>query len=94
MQLVIVYDYGDGCTYYATDTRAVEYDSAEAFAVGLEAAWHQAALNNPYGGDFTFAGKIWNLSQLGDGSSPCAFCLPDILTVDQWFAGSARGNYD
>lgn len=83
MRLVVVYTHGDGCTYWATDTRAVEYDSEEAFAVDLEEAWLKCKRKRAdY--EFEFAGKTWSLSNLSDEKGK--YVMPCIYTLEDWFS--------
>jgi len=91
MRLVIKWSHGDGYTYSCDETEPVEFESAEAFIVGFEAALKVAHEGGRQ--EFQFAGREWcedqfyyrkedrNGRYLGKEMS-----LPQVLTVDEWFA--------
>jgi hypothetical protein len=87
MRLVIRYDIGDDCTWWAQETLPVEYESAEKFLVDFEeAVWaaHKEADRSWYYQEFTVAGLKFNICHFIVNGE---FQPPAILTVDEWFAG-------
>lgn len=85
MRLVIEFSAGDGCTWWATVSVPVVYESAEAFAVDFEEACLKAKSSAEY--TFKFAGYDW---EPGDFIIDGDYFPPDILTVDEWFARHVR----
>lgn len=78
MRLVIEYQTGDGCTYWAKETIPIEYASPEAFAVDFEIA----CKDNIDRVDFWFADKLWeSMNHIERG----VYYAPDAYTVDEWF---------
>jgi hypothetical protein len=89
MRLVIEYTEGDGCSWYATNTIPVEYESAEAFAVEFEEACHlQYNKNSWQHKNFILAGKEWDVDDFFDDGN---YCPPEVLTVDEWFTRPHQG---
>jgi hypothetical protein len=85
VRLVVEYNDSDGCTYSCTMTKAVVYESAEAFAVDFE-AWC-----NKHKGEFhpgqKFAGVIFSPSSFFEEG---VYYGPNVMTVDEWFAASGK----
>jgi hypothetical protein len=92
MQLVIEYDAGDGCTWWARCTIPVIYESAEAFAVDFETFCLQYRDVYVYP-DPEFAGHTWDMDHFfpyNDKRERCEYTAPEIYTVDEWFAHHNR----
>jgi hypothetical protein len=85
MRLVIRYSIGDECSWNATETVPVEYESAEAFAVEF-AAFCRANHKRGYSHHMAeFAGQQWCPDNFFLGRAN-DYYPPEILTVDEWFA--------
>lgn len=82
MRLVIQYSYGDGYTYWATDTVPVLYASPEEFMVDFEKACKEAYEGSRW--QFEFAGQQWECCSFYEDGE---YQHPSILTVDEWFEG-------
>ena len=90
MRLVIRYQTGDTYTWSATNVHPIEYESAEAALVHFEEACKAAHESGNY--EFTFADQKFSTDDFfyrsfEDGVGPeIHFTLPEVLTVDEWFA--------
>jgi hypothetical protein len=100
-KLVIVYNKGDGYTWYSTEHIPVAYESAEALYVHLEEAIVKYLEGDewvpPVPGielDFTFVAEKAQAKFLEDfgmkvfkseHGSYISYSMPEILTLDDWF---------
>jgi hypothetical protein len=88
MRLVIITYGGDEYTYSFVDTTPVEYESAEAFLVEFEEICRSDKSKFRVD-EFTFANKTWYISnyvKYASDTEELYVCLPEVLTVDEWFA--------
>lgn len=89
MRLILRYQVSDGCTYSCTVTMPVEYESAEALAVHFEQAMRDGVEAREsetkfldqefYAPNFFWVDTRTQMTMYGG---------PDILTIDEWFAGA------
>lgn len=85
MRLVIEYTVSDGCTYSATNTLPIEYESAEAALIDFESMATELMAKSRETGDFSnlhFGGQEFVVYDFYEDGK---FYAPTILTVDEWF---------
>lgn len=82
-RLVIEYGIGDGFTYHFRQHKPVQYSSAEAFAVEFE----EACRAQSDASTLIFAGVSFPVDSFFDDGT---YFGPEIMTVDEWFAGASR----
>ena len=88
MRLIVSYQVTDGCTYSADIVVPVVYESAEAFLVDFENAVKSA--KEKYA-SFSLGGQEFDSYRFVEisfdrGSKKEEIYLPDVYTVDEWFA--------
>lgn len=90
-RLILAYQSSDGCTWSATNTLPVEYESAEALAVDFELAIKKARAD--LSSDCVFAGhKFYPGYFFYEDQSKDVYDAPFIGTFDEWFElNSPRG---
>jgi hypothetical protein len=99
-RLVVINWVGDGCTWSAENVVPVIYESDVAFAVDLEAKVKeiQAAYSATHSVDvrFMLGGVEFDAShffedEYGVSSILGTYYMPEILTIDAWFAKYNKG---
>jgi hypothetical protein len=87
MKLVVTYTDSDGCTYSCDMTKAVEYESEEAFAVHFEEAVKKARDEKKY--EMEFAGHSWYVQQFfyqaGKQRDITVYDPPYVYTLEDWW---------
>ena len=83
MKLVLIYNHGDGCTYWCEETVPIEYESAEALIVDFENAAKSAYCSDKW--DFIFAGHTFDSYRFFENNILDSYICPKIMTIDEWF---------
>ena len=102
MKLVVLYTSGDDCTYSCDNVIPVEYESPEKFIVDFQEALEKVDVTYELGvykdGIFKVAGQEFDQTHFyyytsephptrkGKQKHTKHTYLPDVLTVDEWFA--------
>lgn len=82
MRLIIKYQIGDDCTWWASEIIPIIYESAEKFIIDFEEKLKESIDDKK--SNFELAGRVWDCSDFIEYESG-SFNYPDIYTVDEWF---------
>ena len=82
MRLIVSFQVSDGYTYFVKTSVPVVYESAEAFLCDLEKFIKDKVTTECYE-NFILGGTEFSVDDFIDNQGEV--CLPDVLTVDEWF---------
>ena len=93
-KIVMEYPTGDSCTWWATNTHPIRYESPESALVDFEAAWKKAQEEGKT--SFMIFGREFSVFEFEECLTPFdkghsrKFIAPNFFTVDEWFEAVER----